>query len=149
MPSPSITLLRTQSDDRLVALARAGHERAFEAIVERYRRPLLRAARRVLPEGRAEDALQQALLAASRALQRGDEVRDLRAWLLADRDHPLDRRAGALRDVGRHLHDGPPLSERVAQLRQRDHLHVAAAGRLVRGDELDVRRRLAQAVEHP
>src|SRR4051812_10928014 len=81
MPSPSLTLLRTQSDDRLVALARVGHERAFEAIVERYRRPLLRAARRVLPEARAEDALQQALIAAWTALQRGDDVRDLRAWL--------------------------------------------------------------------
>jgi RNA polymerase sigma factor (sigma-70 family) len=81
MPSPSLTLLRAQSDDRLVALARDGHERAFEAIVERYRRPLLRAARRVLPEARAEDALQQALIAAWTALQRGDDVRDLRAWL--------------------------------------------------------------------
>jgi RNA polymerase sigma factor (sigma-70 family) len=81
MPSPSLSLLRTQSDDRLVALAGAGHERAFEAIVERYRRLLLRAARRVLPESRAEDALQQALIAAWSALQRGDEVRDLRAWL--------------------------------------------------------------------
>src|SRR5215210_1465511 len=81
MPSPSFTLLRTQADDRLVELARSGHERAFEAIVERYRRPLLRAARRVLPEARAEDALQQALIAAWTALQRGDEVRDLRAWL--------------------------------------------------------------------
>ena len=36
MPSPSLTLLRTQSDARLAALARDGHERAFEAIVERY-----------------------------------------------------------------------------------------------------------------
>src|SRR3954447_7643107 len=81
MPSPSLTLLRTQSDDRLVALARVGHERAFEAIVERYRRPLLRAARRVLPEARAEDALQQALVAAWRGLRRGDEVRELRPWL--------------------------------------------------------------------
>src|SRR4051812_2803903 len=81
MPSPSLTLLRTQSDDRLVALARVGHERAFEAIVERYRRALFRAARRVLPEARAEDALQHALIAAWTALQRGDDVRDLRAWL--------------------------------------------------------------------
>ena len=81
MLSPSLTLLRTQSDERLVALTRAGHERAFEAIVERYRRALLRGARRVLPEARAEDALQQALLSAWTALQRGDEVRDLRAWL--------------------------------------------------------------------
>jgi RNA polymerase sigma factor (sigma-70 family) len=81
MLSPSLTLLRTQSDERLVALAREGHERAFEAIVERYRRALLRGARRVLPEARAEDALQMALLNAWTALQRGDEVRDLRAWL--------------------------------------------------------------------
>ena len=81
IPSPSSVLLRTQSDERLVVLARAGHERAFEAIVERYRGPLLRAARRYLPEARAEDALQQAYISAWSALQRGDEVRDLRAWL--------------------------------------------------------------------
>src|SRR4051794_30458255 len=81
IPSPSSVLLRTQSDERLVVLARAGHERAFEAIVERYRGALLRAARRYLPEARAEDALQQAYISAWSALQRGDEVRDLRAWL--------------------------------------------------------------------
>src|SRR4051794_9912780 len=81
IPSPSSVLLRTQSDDRLVVLARAGHERAFEAMVERYRGPLLRAARRYLPEARAEDALQQAYISAWSALQRGDDVRDLRAWL--------------------------------------------------------------------
>jgi RNA polymerase sigma factor (sigma-70 family) len=81
MTSPSIVFLRTQTDERLVALARQGHERAFEAIVERYRKPLLRACRRVLPEARAEDALQHALVSAWRGLQRGDEVRDLRAWL--------------------------------------------------------------------
>src|SRR3954449_12076335 len=79
--SPSSVLLRTQSDERLVVLARAGHERAFEAIVERYRGALLRASRRYLPEARAEDALQQAFISAWSALQRGDEVRDLRAWL--------------------------------------------------------------------
>src|SRR3954469_9055683 len=79
--SPSSVLLRTQTDERLVVLARAGHERAFEAIVERYRGALLRAARRYLPDARAEDALQQAFISAWTALQRGDEVRDLRAWL--------------------------------------------------------------------
>src|SRR3954464_3611610 len=81
MLSPSAVLLRTQSDERLVQLARTGHERAFEAIVERYRGPLLRGARRSLPEARAEDALQQAFISAWSAIQRGDEVRDLRAWL--------------------------------------------------------------------
>src|SRR3954454_25148398 len=81
LPSPSSVLLRSQSDERLVALARAGHERAFEAIVERYRGTLMRAARRYLPEARAEDALQQAYISAWSAIGRGDEVRDLRAWL--------------------------------------------------------------------
>ncbi len=81
MVSPSLTLLRTQTDERLIALARAGHERAFEAIVERYRRPLLRHARRLVSEARAEEAVQQALVAAWTALQRGDDVRHLSGWL--------------------------------------------------------------------
>ena len=81
MRSPSTVLLRTQSDSRLAALAGAGHDRAFEAIVERYRRPLLRACRRILPEAWAEDALQLALVSAWTALRRGDDVRELRPWL--------------------------------------------------------------------
>src|SRR5918997_609850 len=81
MRSASSVLLRTQSDARLVGLASAGHDRAFEAIVERYRRQLLRACRRILPEARAEDALQLALVSAWTALRRGDEVRELRPWL--------------------------------------------------------------------
>ncbi|HVP03897.1 MAG TPA: sigma-70 family RNA polymerase sigma factor [Solirubrobacteraceae bacterium] len=80
-PHVSITLLRTQSDDRLVKLTRAGHDRAFEAIVDRYRRPLLRYARRFLPEGRAEDVVQAAFVSAWSALGEGVEVRDLRPWL--------------------------------------------------------------------
>ena len=35
-PIISTTILRTQSDERLVALAKDGHERAFEALVERF-----------------------------------------------------------------------------------------------------------------
>ena len=81
MPSPSVTLLRTQSDDRLVALAR----RRARARVRGDRRalppPAAAPRRRYLPEARAEDALQQALLSAWTALRRGDEVRELRPWL--------------------------------------------------------------------
>jgi RNA polymerase sigma factor (sigma-70 family) len=80
-PLLSTAILRTQSDERLVALARDGHERAFEALIERYRKPLMRHVRRVLPEARAEDALQQAFLNAWTALERGVEVREPRAWL--------------------------------------------------------------------
>lgn len=80
--SPSIAILRTQSDERLVALARGGSEAAFAAIVERYRGVLQRACRRVLSESRAEDAVQQAFLSAWMALERGDAVVHLRGWLL-------------------------------------------------------------------
>src|SRR4051812_18026235 len=77
----STAILRTQSDRRLVALAQAGHEVAFTTIVERYRAQLRRHCLRILPEGRVDDALQQAFLLAWRALQDGRAVRELRPWL--------------------------------------------------------------------
>lgn len=81
-PHISITLLRTQSDERLVAMTADGHDRAFEAIVDRYRRPLLRYARRMLhEEARAEDVVQAGLVSAWAALREGVEVRDLKPWL--------------------------------------------------------------------
>lgn len=81
-PHVSITLLRTQTDERLIELIAAGHDRAFDAIVDRYRRPLLRYARRFLPEeARAEDVVQAAFVSAWSALRDGATVRDLRPWL--------------------------------------------------------------------
>jgi RNA polymerase sigma factor (sigma-70 family) len=81
-PSIPLRLLQTQSDARLVELARSGHELAFEALVHRYRKPLLHYCRRLLlPEARAEDALQQALMQAWVALRDGREVGNAKAWL--------------------------------------------------------------------
>jgi RNA polymerase sigma factor (sigma-70 family) len=80
-PWLSDIFLSSQSDERLVALARAGHERAFAAIVERYRRELGAYARRLDSSGRAEDIVQQALLSAFTALRSGTEVAHLRGWL--------------------------------------------------------------------
>jgi RNA polymerase sigma factor (sigma-70 family) len=74
-------LLRSQSDARLVDLTRDGNERAFEAIVQRYNRPLLRYCSRILPAARAEDAVQQAFLSAHRAIHAGDAELNLRPWL--------------------------------------------------------------------
>jgi DNA-directed RNA polymerase specialized sigma24 family protein len=74
-------LLRAQSDERLVVLARDGHDRAFVAIVERYRRELHAYAGRLLPGGPAEDVLQQALVNAWAALRNGTEVAHVRGWL--------------------------------------------------------------------
>jgi RNA polymerase sigma factor (sigma-70 family) len=80
-PSTPDVLCTRQSDERLVALARAGHEAAFEAIVERYRTQLLVCARRLNSDGRAEDFVQQAFLEAFAALRSGTEVIHLRGWL--------------------------------------------------------------------
>jgi RNA polymerase sigma factor (sigma-70 family) len=80
-PLLSMPLLRTQSDRRLAALAAEGHDRAFEAIVERYRRPLQRYLRRLLSEALAEDVLQASFVRAWQALRVGTEVRELRPWL--------------------------------------------------------------------
>src|SRR3954469_9540708 len=74
-------LLRSQTDSRLVDLTRDGNERAFEAIVQRYSRPLLRYCSRLLPAARAEDAVQQAFLSAHRAIHAGDAELNLRPWL--------------------------------------------------------------------
>jgi RNA polymerase sigma factor (sigma-70 family) len=74
-------LLRTQTDARLVDLVRAGNDRAFEAIVLRYHRPLLRHCRRLLPAGRAEDAVQQALLRSLEAMRADDRELQLGPWL--------------------------------------------------------------------
>ena len=80
-PHVSIKLLLTQSDDRLARMTAAGHDRAFEAIVDRYRRPLLRYAERFPAAGPAEDVVQAAFVRAWGALREGTEVRDLRPWL--------------------------------------------------------------------
>ena len=70
-PLLSSALLRGQTDDRLVELAAAGHDHAFEAIVERYRRPLLRYLRRLLSDTLAEDVVQATFINAWSSLRTG------------------------------------------------------------------------------
>jgi RNA polymerase sigma factor (sigma-70 family) len=155
-PLLSTALLRTQTDERLLRLAASGHDRAFEAIVERHRRPLLRYVRRLLPDGRAEDVVQAAFVSAWSSLRDGAEVRDLRPWLYriahngavnvlkrAGEQHDqladtLDRAAGPeleverRDDVRRALHGiaGLPSRQRAALLavavEGRSHTEVAA-----------------------
>jgi RNA polymerase sigma factor (sigma-70 family) len=76
-------LLRAQSDARLVDLTRAGNDRAFEAIVGRYKGELLRYCSRVLPDGRGEDAVQQSFVNAYRALHEDTTPLSLRSWLFS------------------------------------------------------------------
>jgi RNA polymerase sigma factor (sigma-70 family) len=76
-----ISLLRLQSDERLAQLAAKGSDDAFEALVCRHRRSLVRATRRILPDDGAEDAVQQALLDAHQALRRNGAPERFEAWL--------------------------------------------------------------------
>ena len=74
-------LLSGEPDDRLVALVRAGDERALAVLVERYRQPLLRHCRRFVSASRAEDAVQQSFINAHAALMRDGPPEALRPWL--------------------------------------------------------------------
>jgi RNA polymerase sigma factor (sigma-70 family) len=100
-------LLKAQSDSRLVDMTRAGNDRAFEAIVGRYKGQLLRYCSQILRDGRADDAVQQAFVNAYAALHRDTTPLSLRSWLfgiahnvslnlLRQRDHePLEGHPGA------------------------------------------------------
>ena len=73
---------RGRSDDALVARVRAGDERAFELVFDRYHRSLLAFCRRMLAsDEEAEDALQHTFMAAYRALRSSDRPILLKAWL--------------------------------------------------------------------
>ncbi len=73
----------TQSTDQaLLELVRHGDERAFEALVLRYRRPLRSYCTRLgVPAQGTEDVVQQALLEAWLALCSGAQVHAFKAWL--------------------------------------------------------------------
>jgi RNA polymerase sigma factor (sigma-70 family) len=72
-----------QGDERLAELAGLGSEAAFEAIVHRYRRALLAHCANVVGESDADEAVQEALLKAHRALAGGTPVHSLGPWLHA------------------------------------------------------------------
>jgi RNA polymerase sigma factor (sigma-70 family) len=99
-------ILRTQSDARLVDLARCGHDAAFDEIVRRYRGALLRHCRGILSDALAEDATQQAFVDAWAALRReGGEVRSLKPWLYQVAHH------AALRQISRAARLELPLDD--------------------------------------
>lgn len=75
--------LRVQGDARLAELAGLGSEAAFEAIVHRYRRALLAHCAQVVGDSDADEAVQEALLKAHRALAGGTSVHSVGPWLHA------------------------------------------------------------------
>ena len=71
-----------RSDEQLVSQLRLGDERAFEAVVGRYRAPLLAFCRSMMGSREdAEDALQEVFTSAHRALRADDRPVALRPWL--------------------------------------------------------------------
>ena len=80
-PDPAASLPR--EEDALVALARAGDVRAFEAIMRRHNRLLFRTARSVLRnDAESEDAVQEAYFKAWRALPGFRAEARLSTWLV-------------------------------------------------------------------
>jgi RNA polymerase sigma factor (sigma-70 family) len=76
------SLLRAQRDERLVAQLRAGNERAFDVLVNRYRGRLLGFCRGMLGSNEdAEDVLQDVFVAAHDALLADSREIHLRPWL--------------------------------------------------------------------
>jgi RNA polymerase sigma-70 factor (ECF subfamily) len=77
------TLRRRLDDEALVELVRAGDDRAFEAVVDRYRAPLVAFARQLLGGAHhdAEECVQDALIKALAGLRATDRDMVLKPWL--------------------------------------------------------------------
>jgi RNA polymerase sigma factor (sigma-70 family) len=75
-------LLRFQSDERLIALIRSGHDGAFELLFERYRPRLLSFCRHMLGSKEdAEDVLQEVFAASYNAMRADERALNVRPWL--------------------------------------------------------------------
>jgi RNA polymerase sigma factor (sigma-70 family) len=75
-------LLRLQKDDRLIAMMRDGHERAFEVLFERYNTRLLAFCQHMLASREdAEDVLQEVFVAAHNAILADERDLNVRPWL--------------------------------------------------------------------
>src|SRR2546423_1333919 len=125
-PPCTRSLAGDESDGHLLELAALGHERAFEALVERHRAVLLACCRRIAGATGGQDALQQALVSAWHALLRGCEVRNPRAWLVSIARHAALHVAPEER---RHADGlaGAPTLDAVATGRSAEEQHEQAA----------------------
>jgi RNA polymerase sigma factor (sigma-70 family) len=115
-PPPALppSMLAAMGDDTLVGLIAAGSDDAFAALDERYRRRLVRFARGFVPGGQAdaEDAVQDAMVRAVRALRNGSRPDSANAWL-----HRITRNCALDLTASRRRH---PVVELV------DHAHPPA-----------------------
>jgi len=135
-PLLSSVFLRAQSDERLSVLARGGNRHAFAVIFERYASELRAHAARVVRPDRAEDVVQQAMLASWSALLDGAEVREVRAWL-----HRIVHNA-ALSTITKRGYDEVEIPESTAAPTLTEEL---AAGRLSVAEALAALARLPES----
>jgi len=123
------TAYRTASDEQLVDLVRAGDDRAFDAIHDRYEARLHAYARQLLGGAHhdAEEVVQDAFVRALRALRSDEREMALKAWLYTIvRNRALDvlRRPVRTTDIEPHA---PMLCDAGAD----------PCERFVRAEELD------------
>jgi RNA polymerase sigma factor (sigma-70 family) len=75
-------LLALETDDRLVALTRQGHEAAFEVMVERYEKRMLVFCRNLVRSNEdARDMVQDVFASAHRAMLKDERPIHVKAWL--------------------------------------------------------------------
>lgn len=108
-------LLRSQSDERLVTLARDGHQGAFDEIVRRYRPALVSFAAAYATPDRTEDVVQESLANAWVALRGSDSEIALKPWLYTI---VRNRALNARRDARFH----EPLDETIDGVRRPDEI---------------------------
>jgi RNA polymerase sigma factor (sigma-70 family) len=126
-------LLRVYSDERLVALIRAGSSAAFEAVYDRHHRAILSFCRHMLgsPE-EAEDAVQHTFLSAYSDLCGSSKPIVLRPWLFTIARNRCYSVLRARRDIPTGELDEPATEGLATQVQRRQELRdlVADLGRL-------------------
>src|SRR5688500_1503954 len=110
------------SDEELVRLARTGHEPAFDAIVHRYRAPLVSYCRRWLDAHRAEEVVQHTLMKAFLCLRDDARPLALRPWLYRVAHNAalnaVEKKGSDWEELDEN-YDGVPQPPQVAELRAR------------------------------
>jgi RNA polymerase sigma factor (sigma-70 family) len=125
-------LLRTQSDERLVALTREGRNSAFDEIARRYRPALVAFAAAYAPREAAEDVVQESLAAAWRTMRDSSTEIHLKPWLytiVRNRALNASRDARPHEQLDEHV-DGVSRPDEVALTREELGRVVAAIGAL-------------------
>jgi RNA polymerase sigma-70 factor (ECF subfamily) len=115
------TAYRTATDEQLVGLVRAGDDRAFAAIHDRYEARLLGYARQLLAGAHhdAEEVVQDAFVRALNALRGDDREMALKAWLYTIvRNRALDVLRRPVRTIELELH-APVLRDGAADPHER------------------------------